>query len=76
MGLRDAHRPGTSGWRRTGAPASEAAGWAGDRTREPFGPGTLFIKDESPNPTGSFKARGMAVAVSRAVELEIGRAHV
>ena len=32
-------------------------------------PGTLFIKDESPNPTGSFKARGMAVAVSRAVEL-------
>ncbi|HEU4928386.1 MAG TPA: threonine synthase [Candidatus Krumholzibacteria bacterium] len=30
---------------------------------------TLFIKDESPNPTGSFKARGMAVAVSRAVEL-------
>lgn len=31
--------------------------------------GTLFIKDESPNPTGSFKARGMAVAVSRAVEL-------
>ncbi len=29
----------------------------------------LFIKDESPNPTGSFKARGMAAAVSRAVEL-------
>ena len=29
----------------------------------------LFIKDEGPNPTGSFKARGMAVAVSRAVEL-------
>src|SRR5215212_8529597 len=28
-----------------------------------------YIKDESLNPTGSFKARGMAVAVSRAVEL-------
>ena len=29
----------------------------------------LFIKAESVNPTASFKARGMAVAVSRAVEL-------
>jgi threonine synthase len=29
----------------------------------------LFVKRESLNPTGSFKARGMAVAVSRAVEL-------
>jgi len=29
----------------------------------------LFIKDESPNPTGSFKARGLCVAVSRAIEL-------
>jgi len=27
------------------------------------------VKDESGNPTGSFKARGLAVAVSRAVEL-------
>ncbi len=34
-----------------------------------FARDALFIKDESPNPTGSFKARGMAVAVSRAVEL-------
>ncbi len=34
----------------------------------------LFIKAESVNPTGSFKARGMAVAVSRAVEL--GAAHL
>ncbi len=31
----------------------------------------LFIKDESGNPTGSFKARGLAVAVSKAVELKI-----
>src|SRR4029077_11203388 len=29
----------------------------------------LHIKAESMNPTGSFKARGMAVAVSRAAEL-------
>ena len=31
----------------------------------------LFIKDESLNPTASFKARGMAVAISRAVELGV-----
>lgn len=30
----------------------------------------LFVKDESTNPTGSFKARGMAVALSRALELK------
>lgn len=29
----------------------------------------IWIKDESQNPTGSFKARGMAVAMARAVEL-------
>ncbi len=29
----------------------------------------VLIKDESQNPTGSFKARGMTVAISRAVEL-------
>src|SRR6266851_1794966 len=34
----------------------------------------LHIKAESVNPTGSFKARGMAVAVSRAAEL--GAAHL
>lgn len=31
----------------------------------------LLIKDEGQNPTGSFKARGMAAAVSRAVELGV-----
>lgn len=31
----------------------------------------LFIKDESTNPTGSFKARGMAAAVSMAKELGV-----
>jgi len=30
---------------------------------------TLLVKEESVNPTGSFKARGMAVAVARAKEL-------
>jgi threonine synthase len=29
----------------------------------------IYIKDEGMNPTGSFKARGLSVAVSRAVEL-------
>lgn len=31
----------------------------------------LSIKDESPNPTGSFKARGLVMAVARAVELGV-----
>ncbi|HCC78625.1 MAG: threonine synthase [Chloroflexi bacterium GWB2_49_20] len=31
----------------------------------------LYIKDESTNPTGSFKARGLAVAVARAMELKL-----
>ncbi len=34
-----------------------------------YGIGRLLVKAESLNPTGSFKARGMTVAVSRAVEL-------
>jgi threonine synthase len=33
----------------------------------------LFIKDESQNPTGSFKARGMATAISMAKELGVKR---
>ena len=37
----------------------------GDR----LGMGGLYIKDESVNPTGSFKARGLSMAVSRALEL-------
>jgi threonine synthase len=32
----------------------------------------LFIKDEGLNPTGSFKARGISAAVSRALELGVG----
>ena len=34
-----------------------------------LGIGRLLVKAESLNPTGSFKARGMTVAVSRAIEL-------
>ncbi len=38
-----------------------------------LGLGSLYIKDESPNPTGTFKARGMSAMVSRAKELGITR---
>ena len=31
----------------------------------------LYIKDESLNPTGSFKARGLALAIARAAELGV-----
>ena len=34
---------------------------------------TLYIKDEGLNPTGSFKARGLSAAVSRAKELGVDR---
>jgi threonine synthase len=36
-----------------------------------FDRGRVRIKDEGKNPTGSFKARGMAAAISRAKELDI-----
>lgn len=39
------------------------------RLGEQLGMRHLYIKDESLNPTGSFKARGMAVAISMAKEL-------
>lgn len=34
---------------------------------------SLVMKDESTNPTGSFKARGLSVAISKAKELSIDR---
>jgi threonine synthase len=40
-----------------------------NRLSEEMGFERLFIKDEGLNPTGSFKARGLGVAVSRAWEL-------
>jgi threonine synthase len=42
---------------------------AASRLGHAYGIGRLLVKAESLNPTGSFKARGMAVAVSRATEL-------
>jgi threonine synthase len=38
-----------------------------------IGLSSLFVKDESSNPTGSFKARGLSVAISKAMELGIGK---
>ena len=42
-----------------------------ERLGEKLGLPNLHLKDESANPTGSFKARGLAVAVSMARELGI-----
>jgi threonine synthase len=43
------------------------------RLGDKLGLPNLYLKDEAQNPTGSFKARGMAVAVSVAQELGIRR---
>jgi threonine synthase len=40
-----------------------------ERLGRAIGHAPLFVKDEGLNPTGSFKARGLAAAVSRAYEL-------
>jgi len=42
-----------------------------DRLGADLGMSNLYIKDESLNPTASFKARGMAVAISMAKELGV-----
>jgi len=42
-----------------------------DELGKHFGLRNLFMKEESQNPTGTFKARGMAAAVSKASELGI-----
>lgn len=42
-----------------------------DRLGKKIGLQNLYIKDESTNATGSFKARGLAVAVSKAIELGV-----
>ena len=41
------------------------------RLGKELGLSNLFVKDESSNPTGSFKARGLAAAVSKAKELGV-----
>ena len=43
------------------------------RSAKAIGAGELLVKDEGRLPTGSFKARGLAVAVSMAKELGVGR---
>lgn len=42
-----------------------------DRLAAHLGLKTLFIRDEGLNPTGTFKARGLAMAVARAMELGV-----
>lgn len=42
-------------------------------TADLLGLSTLMLKDESLNPTGSFKARGMSMGISKAKELGIER---
>jgi threonine synthase len=42
-----------------------------DRAGSPLGLKSLYLKDESLNPTATFKARGLAAAISRAKELGI-----
>lgn len=41
------------------------------RLGQELGLENLFVKDESNNPTGSFKARGLAAAISKAKELGV-----
>ncbi len=42
-----------------------------EHTGATLGMDRLFVKDEALNPTGSFKARGLCAAVSRALELGV-----
>jgi threonine synthase len=55
------------------AAADRGVGWTplarAGRLGAELGMSRLYIKDESLNPTGSFKARGLTVAVNRAREL-------
>lgn len=43
------------------------------RLARELGLSTLYVKDESTNPTGSFKARGLGAAISKAKELGIDK---
>lgn len=44
-----------------------------ERLASELGVGALWVKDEATNPTGSFKARGLSAAVTRAVAAGVGR---
>ena len=56
-------------------PVSLGEGWTpmihAERLGKELGLPHLFIKDESPNPTNSFKARGLSAAVTRAHHLGV-----
>ena len=58
---------------RSGAAISLGEGWTpllrAERLGATIGCANTYIKDEGLNPTGSFKARGLCLAVSRAYEL-------
>lgn len=43
------------------------------RIADAVGVETVLVKDEGVNPTGTFKARGLSMAVSRAIELGVER---
>ena len=43
------------------------------RLQTELGLTNLYVKDESSNPTGSFKARGLAAAISKAQELGVDK---
>ena len=47
--------------------------WQAKRLGRLLGFSRLYVKDESPNPTGSFKARGMSAALSKAMERGVAR---
>ena len=47
-----------------------------DRLGAQLGLSNLSVKDESVNPTGSFKARGLSMAISRAKELGVKKAAI
>jgi threonine synthase len=56
-------------------PVSLGEGWTplvhARRLGAALGLGRLYVKDESPNPTNSFKARGLSAAVTRAFYLGV-----
>ncbi len=59
--------------RERSAQLSLGEGWTplihADKSAERVGVRHLWLKDEGQNPTGSFKARGLCLAISRALEL-------
>jgi threonine synthase len=67
LGLRAPDTAGTPG----GKADPAAAGAAGADGTAAVPRGGLWLKDEGQNPTGSFKARGLVMAVARARELGV-----